>query len=959
MENDFIELSKVKVHNLKNIDLKIPKNKLIVICGLSGSGKSSLAFDTIYAEGQRRYLESLSSYARQFLGGYKKPDVEKIEGLSPTIAVNQKTISANPRSTVGTLTEIHDYLRLLFAYIGKPYCYNCGRLLSSQTPNQIADYLFEKAKNGWVSIFAPVIIGKKGEHRGVIEEIQREGWPQIKIDGVSYLIEETKDLILDKKKSHNIDVLIDRVNLKDYKISQNDSPKGKIEKKAAGLKKKKIKNLLREEKERILDSVKKGLKMGKGKIKVEFSEGKIVKQEIFSTYMVCPDCQISIPKIEPRLFSFNSPYGACPTCQGLGKLKKVDPDLILNPKLSLNEGAILPWFALSRFSRRALQVPLLQWQLENLSQKFNFSLDIPFKDLPQKIQQIILYGGEGFDGIIPKIEKLYLETSSEYIRDEISKYVREIICPDCQGARLKKEVLAIKINNKNIFELTSLPVSEEVEFFKNLEKTLSLREQKIAQPLLKEIIKKLHFLLDVGVDYINLAREAATLSVGENQRIRLACQLGSGLSGIIYVLDEPTIGLHQRDIARLIKALKELVELKNTVIVVEHDKSVIESADWVIEIGPGAGENGGRVVFEGTYPQLLKAKTLTGLYLKGDLKVEASFPHKEVNKETKWLKLIGANQFNLKNVNLKIPLEKFICVAGVSGSGKSTLIIETLAKVLFQKVNRQKVIPGKFKAIEGVENIDKVILVDQGSIGKTPRSNPATYTNVFNPIRQLFAQTYQARLRGYTPSFFSFNTKAGRCPVCAGEGFQKIEMYFLPDIYVECEACEGKRYSPEVLKIEYHGKNIADILDLSISQAKKEFSDIPQVREKLQVLEDIGLGYIKLGQGAPSLSGGEAQRIKLAYELSKKSWGHTLYILDEPTVGLHFDDIRKLLIILRKLVEKENTVVVIEHNPDFIKSADWVIELGPEGGEKGGRIVFEGTPEMLKSANTVTAKFLT
>lgn len=959
MENDFIELKNVKVHNLKNINLKIPKNKLVVICGISGSGKSSLAFDTIYAEGQRRYLESLSSYARQFLGGFKKPEVEKIEGLSPTIAVNQKTISSNPRSTVGTLTEVYDYLRLLFAYVGKPYCYKCGRLLSSQTPNQITDYLFEKAKTGWVSIFAPVIIGKKGEHKGIIEEIQREGWPQVKIDGVSYPVEEAKDLILDKRKNHDIDILIDRINLKDYNNFSQDSSKGKIEKKALALKKKKIKNILKEERERILDSVKNGLKIGKEKIKVEYSIGKTAKQESFSTYMVCPNCQISFPKIEPRLFSFNSPYGACSTCQGLGKLKKVDSSLILNPRLSINEGAILPWFSLSRFSRRALQVPQFQWQVNNLAEKLNFSLNVPFKNLPEKIQKIILYGDNDFEGIIPRMERLYLETTSDYIREEISKYVREIICPECNGTRLKKEVLAIKINNKNIFDLTSLSVSEEIKFLKKLEKLLSLNELKIAQPIIKEVIKKLHFLLDVGVDYINLAREAATLSVGENQRIRLACQIGSGLSGIIYVLDEPTIGLHQRDISRLIKALKELVELKNTVIVVEHDKNVIENADWIIEIGPGAGENGGKLIFEGTYPQLLKTKTLTSLYLNGKLKVETGIEKKEINKETKWLKLIGAKQFNLKNVNLNLPLEKFICVAGVSGSGKSTLIIETLAKALFQKINHQKINFGKFDSLEGWEFINKVILVDQSPIGKTPRSNPATYTNIFNPIRQLFSQTYQARLKGYTPSYFSFNTKSGRCPVCAGEGFKKIEMYFLPDIYVECETCSGKRYSPEVLKIEYHNKNIADILNLSVFEAKKEFSDIPQIKDKLQVLIDIGLGYIKLGQAAPTLSGGEAQRIKLAYELSKKSWGNTLYILDEPTVGLHFDDIKKLLIILQRLVEKKNTVIVIEHNPDVIKNADWVIELGPEGGEKGGKIIFAGTPEMLKSANTITAKFLT
>ena len=967
MEKDFIELRGVKVHNLKNISLKIPKNKLVVICGISGSGKSSLAFDTIYAEGQRRYLESLSAYARQFLGGLKKPDAEKIVNLSPTIAVNQKTISANPRSTVGTITEIYDYLRLLFAHIGKPYCPVCGREVSSQTPHQIAKKIFEIALTGWVSIFAPVIERKKGEHKGVIEEIAREGWPQVRIDGILYPIEEAQAKTLDKKKFHTIEVLVDRINLADYKkLLNKDLTQKKLTKKereALSNKKRKIKHLLKEAEERILDSVKKGLEIGRGRIKVVYQRQKETKEEIFSQLLACPKCGVSLPKIEPRLFSFNSPYGACNYCQGLGKLLKVDPKLIINDNLSLAEGAILPWYSLSRFSLRSLGVPYQKWQIEEVAEEFGFSMAIPFGKLKKEHQEIILYGDTSgrtdWEGVIPRMERLYHETDSDYIREEISKYMVEVICPKCKGARLRKEALAIKIDKKNIYQVCLMPISKALEFFKTLPKKLTPTQQKIAQPLLKEIQRRLNFLIDVGVEYINLAREATTLSVGENQRIRLACQLGSGLSGIIYVLDEPTIGLHQRDIDRLVKALKQLVEQKNTVIVVEHDKKVIENADWIIEIGPKAGRYGGKIVFEGTYKQLLKSKTLTGLYLAEKIQVKTNFNQREINKDTKWLELIGARQFNLKNVHLKIPLERFVCVAGVSGSGKSTLIIETLAKALLKEIHHhKKITPGEYDMIKGIEFINKVILVDQSPIGRTPRSNPATYTNVFTPIRQLFARTYQARLRGYNQSYFSFNTKFGRCPACNGEGFKKVEMYFLPDVYVECEVCKGKRFTPEVLKVEYNGKNIADVLDMEIQEALEFFKHIPQIKDKLQLLYDIGLGYLKLGQSSTTLSGGESQRIKLAYELSKRETGKTLYILDEPTVGLHFDDIKKLLIVLRRLVEKNNTVIVIEHNPEVLKEADWIVELGPEGGDKGGRIVFEGLPSKLVRQKTWTAKFL-
>lgn len=954
---DFIELKKVKVHNLKNIDLKIPKNKLVVICGISGSGKSSLAFDTIYAEGQRRYLESLSSYARQFLGGLKKPDLESIEGLSPTVAVNQKTISMNPRSIVGTITEIYDYLRLLFTYIGKPHCPKCGRLVTSQTPHQIAHQLYNLGFNGWVSVFASVVNGKKGEHKGVIEEIAREGWPQLRIDDILYSAQEAREKELDRNKSHNIDVLIDRFSFKE--VGDIDKKgRTKQEKKALKRRKKKLEKYLEEEEERILDSVKKGLEIGRGRINVVFKENGKVKEEIFSELLSCPKCGISIPKITPRMFSFNNPYGACEVCQGLGKHLKVREDLILNPDLTLAEGAILPWFALSRFSLRGLRVPSQRHQLERLADKYNFSLDVPFGELPEKIQDIVLYGDNEYKGVITRMEKLYHETDSSYIRKELSRYMVEKECPECKGARLRKEALAVKIKGKSIFDLCSLPAKEALPFFDNFIKNIKDQDKKIAKPLIKEITRRLIFLTDVGLGYITLAREASTLSVGENQRIRLACQLGSGLSGVVYVLDEPTIGLHQRDIHRLVGALKKLVEKSNTVIVVEHDQRVLEEADWLIEIGPRAGQEGGKVVFEGPFKKFLKADTLTARYLKGDLKVGGNDERKKISKDTKWLEIKKAEQFNLKKIDFRIPLEKFVSVAGVSGSGKSTLVIETLSKALLKELEqRRRISPGKYKEIKGLENLDKIILIDQSPIGRSPRSNPATYTGLFTPIRQIFAQSYQARLRGYNLSYFSFNTKAGRCPACQGEGYKKVEMYFLPDVYVECEVCNGSRYTPEVLKVEHKGKNIAQVLNMSVKEAKKFFKDIPVIKERLQLLGNIGLDYIKLGQSSTTLSGGEAQRIKLANELNKRDTGRTLYVLDEPTVGLHFEDIKRLLEVLRRLNKKGNTILVIEHNPDVLKESDWIVELGPEGGYEGGEIIFKGEPSKLKK--TWTAKFLT
>ncbi len=963
MDSDFIELSGVKVHNLKNIDVKIPKNKLVAICGISGSGKSSLAFDTIFQEGQRRYLESLSSYARQFLGGLKKPDVEKIAGLSPTIAVNQKTVSSNPRSTVGTLTEIYDYLRLLFAHIGVAHCPKCGKPVTAQTPNHIAQKIYDAALIKEITVIAPIVSSKKGAHAGVLEEIYRAGWPKIIIDSITYSSDEAKDKILDKNKAHVIGVPIDVFDLRRYVNNPPSSRYGgttarqrkrlsKSEQEALATKKKKTENILKEEKERILAAVKKALEMGKGKI---------IADKPYSARFSCPDCDISLPDIEPKMFSFNSPYGACKTCQGLGKLAKINKSLILNPRLSLNQGAILPWFSLGRWSLRTLGVPHQKWSLQNLADTEGFSLDEPFQNLPEHIQELVLYGNKShrdYEGVIPRMERAWRETTSEYLRGEIAKYMSEIECSACGGARLSPESLAVKIEQKSVYDVSSMPVKEEIEFFKQLQSNLPQKQKEVAQSLLNEICKRLNFLVEVGVDYINLSRDATTLSVGENQRIRLACQLGSALSGVIYVLDEPTVGLHQRDVDRLIGALQKLRELKNTVIVVEHDEQVIRASDWVIEIGAGAGKNGGKVVFEGTPKQLLRANTLTGKYLSGRMSISTGFKKKEVSPRTLWMELAGAKEFTLKDVDLKIPLGKLTAVCGVSGSGKSTLVIDTLAAILLRDIMRARTVPGEYNALTGIDRINKTVLVDQSPIGKTPRSNPATYTGVFNYIRELYTRTRDAQMRGFTPGHFSFNTQKGRCPVCAGEGWQKVEMYFLPDIYVECEACQGKRFTNEVLAVKYRDKSIADVLEMSIDEAKNFFSDIPPIHDKMRLLSDIGLGYLQLGQSAPSLSGGEAQRVKLSTELAKRDTGRTIYILDEPTVGLHFDDAKKLLIILRRLVEKGNTVLVIEHNLDFIKEADWAIELGPDGGRKGGKIIFTGTPESLAKARTPTTKFL-
>lgn len=963
---DFIEIRGARVHNLKNVNLLLPKNKLIVICGVSGSGKSSLAFDTLYEEGQRRYLESLSSYVRQFLGGFKKPEVDKIVGLSPTIAINQKSVSSNPRSTVGTITEIYDHLRLLFARVGVPYCPFDNLPIVAQTPQEIAQKIIDLANLGEVILLAPVIVGKKGQHQAVFEEIRRGGYLQVRVDGYFYSVDEAKELSLEKNKKHTIEVVVGRffTGVK-VNIEKNLS---RLEKKALKNKKRKIESLIKEEKLEILEAVRKGLMIGSGNIVALFKN----KEISFSENYACQKCGFSLPKIEPRTFSFNSPFGACSACQGLGTKLEIDLNLIINPEISLEAGAIKPWFFLSRVAKRALGVNWQRFVTLNILEDLGISPRTPFGKLPLEVQQKILYGDKNnyiylkdgdwegktlFEGIIPRLERLYYETDSDFIRSELSKYMTEKVCTVCGGSRLRKEALAVKIASQNIFQISLMPISDLIKFFENkVYQGMSESQKEVAEPIVKEILSKANFLKDVGLEYINLARSASSLSVGENQRIRLATQLGSGLSGVIYVLDEPTIGLHARDTERLIKTLKELRDLQNTVIVVEHDQKVIENADWVVEIGPEAGENGGRIVFQGTPLQLKKSKTLTGVYFSGKKKVSSNLT--KVSHASGVIKLWGASQFNLKNVNLKVPLGKFVCVAGVSGSGKSTLVLEVLAKALEKEVLKANISVSNYRKLEIEGKLDKVIVVDQSPIGRTPRSNPATYTGIFTPIRQFFARLQESQIRGYSPSYFSFNVKPGRCEACKGEGFKKVEMYFLPDMYVECEVCKGTRFSPEVLEVKFKDKNIAEVLNLSIKEALDFFAHFPPIADKLRVLDEIGLGYMKLGQPATTLSGGEAQRVKLSQELARRDTGKTLYILDEPTVGLHFEDVRKLLYLLRSLVLKGNTVLVIEHNLDVLKEADWIIELGPEGGERGGEIIFEGTPEEMKKKKTVTGRFL-
>jgi len=946
MGKDSIIIKGAREHNLKGIDVEIPRNKLVVITGLSGSGKSSLAFDTLYAEGQRRYVESLSSYARQFLEQMSKPQVDYIEGLSPAISIEQRKASANPRSTVATLTEIYDYLRLFFAHIGEPHCYKCGRRIRSQTIEDITHQIMQFPKGVSIQILSPVVRGRKGEYRDLLEEIGREGYVRLRVDGE--IRELSEDIFLDKNKKHDLEIVVDRLKVKE------------------GIE------------TRLADSLETATNRSEGLVLViQKTEGK-EREFVFSRHLACPKCGVSYEEISPRMFSFNSPYGACPVCNGIGTKQTIDPDLVVpNKDKSLRQGAIVPWEEGVGFYRWARTASRYYFrQIAAVAKHYYFSLDEPFQKLDPRMQNILLYGSDSeevefverrggdfynyqapFEGIIPNLERRFRESDSEYVKEEILRYIRETPCPECQGARLRKETLAITIRGRSIYDVVTLSVKESERFFSHLK--LSSREELIAGEIVKEIKKRLGFMVSVGLDYLTLDRRVGTLSGGEAERIRLATQIGSGLVGVIYILDEPTIGLHQRDNQRLLNTLKDMRDLGNTVIVVEHDRSTIEAADYILDLGPGAGEHGGEVVVSGSLKDVMDCPaSLTGKYLKGELKIPVP-QSRRIPMDNRYLAVIGAQEHNLKNINVKIPLGTFICVTGVSGSGKSTLVEEIIYRALAEHFYRSRVRPGKFDRLEGIEYIDKVIVIDQSPIGRTPRSNPATYTGVFTPIRQLFSQLEEARMRGYSQGRFSFNVRLGRCQQCRGEGMIKIEMQFLPDVFVPCDVCKGKRYSKETLQIKYKGKNIAEILEMTVEEALDFFRRIPQIKRKLKTLYDVGLAYIHLGQPAPNLSGGEAQRIKLSKELSKIGTGKTLYILDEPTTGLHFADIEKLLIVLDRLVSKGNTVLVIEHNPDVIKVADYIIDLGPEGGDEGGEVVAAGPPEeVARNPRSHTGKIL-
>ncbi len=934
--NDKIIIKGAKEHNLKNIDLEIPRDKLVVITGLSGSGKSSLAFDTLYAEGQRRYVESLSAYARQFLGLMEKPDAESIEGLSPAISIDQKTTSKNPRSTVGTVTEIYDYIRLLYARIGQPYCPKCGKKIERQTIDQIIDNILELEEGSRIQVLAPIVRGRKGEYKKQLEEFQKEGFVRVRIDGQVYELGD--DIEIDRKKKHNIDIIVDRLVIKE------------------------------EIRSRLTESVEIALKHANNLVKIDVVGG---EEKLFSQNYACPDCGISFEELTPRMFSFNNPFGACPTCTGIGYLMKMDEDLIIPDKTkTLYDG--VKAFGASNMKKGETMAKMY---FESIGKHYGVDISVPIKDLPRDFLDKILYGTgtekidfqyessagirkftTPFEGVIPTLERRHSETKSQGMRSFYELYMSNSHCPECNGARLKKESLSVKVGDKNINELTDMSIDKIKSYLNSLE--LSKKDKMIADQIFKELNKRLQFLMDVGLEYLTLSRGAGTLSGGEAQRIRLATQIGSGLTGVLYILDEPSIGLHQRDNDKLLATLKKLRDLGNTLLVVEHDEDTMYAADQVIDIGPGAGVHGGRVIAQGTAEEIkLVPESITGQYLSGRKQIPV--PKKRRKSNGKSIEIIGATQNNLKNVNVKFPLGQFICITGVSGSGKSTLINEVLYKTIAKELNGANEKPGKCKQIKGLNNIDKIINIDQSPIGRTPRSNPATYTGVFDHIRDIFAGTNEAKMKGYQKGRFSFNVAGGRCEACNGDGILRIEMHFLPDIYVPCEVCKGKRYNKETLEVKYKGKSIADILDMTVEEALEFFKNIPKIKTKIQTLYDVGLGYIKLGQPSTTLSGGEAQRIKLATELSKKATGKTLYILDEPTTGLHIADVHKLVDILQRLVDTGNSIIVIEHNLDLIKTSDYIIDLGPEGGDKGGEIIAVGTPEqIIRNERSYTGKFL-
>ena len=1034
MPQDKIVIRGAREHNLKNIDVTIPRDKLVVITGLSGSGKSSLAFDTIFAEGQRRYVESLSAYARQFLDKMEKPDVEHIDGLSPAISIDQKGATHNPRSTVGTVTEIYDYLRLLYARIGHQHCPQCGREVSQQTLQQIVDAVLSLPEGSRIMLLAPLVQGRKGEYKNIFEEMRRSGYVRVRVDG--QILDLNDDIELDKQKKHTIEVVVDRLIIRKGKKQEHDGATSlkrvaeqpalyAVRDEATDHEDREVEAVHEQVdpafRQRLTDSLETTLKLGNGVVLVSIIDGEEI---LFSEKAACVYCGISLPEIAPRTFSFNSPHGACPTCTGLGTQQEIDPELVVtHPEFSINDGAIAPWSKMVNGS---------QWHrsiLEALARRYEFSLDTPWRELSEKVHKVLLYGTGAekltirytpqhgntreyhvqFEGVISSLDRRYKETDSEGIREEIEGYMSIRICPDCKGARLKPEALAVTVGGRNIVQVTRLAINHAQRFFQELESeqpqqidplahavvqsngsskkkqaknngngesllgnplaridtsgplvttTLTGRERMIARQVLKEIRARLQFLIDVGLDYLTMDRAAMSLSGGEAQRIRLATQIGSGLMGVLYILDEPSIGLHQRDNERLIKTLTRLRNLGNTLLVVEHDEDTMRTADHIIDIGPGAGEHGGRIIAEGTFQEICdNPDSITGAYLSHRKQIQIPDERRAGNGNS--LIIRGARENNLKNVDVEIPLGKFVAITGVSGSGKSTLITDILYKKLSHVLFRAHERPGAHDTIEGMESLDKVIDIDQSPIGRTPRSNPATYTNAFTGIRELFAQVPESRIRGYTPGRFSFNVKGGRCEACRGEGIVKIEMNFLPDVYVPCEVCQGKRYNREALEIHYKGKSIADVLDMTVEEAEQFFSNVPSIHNKIKTLNDVGLGYMKLGQPATTLSGGEAQRVKLATELSRRATGRTMYILDEPTTGLHFADVDRLLDVLQRLVDTGNTIVVIEHNLDVIKCADWLIDLGPEGGEAGGQIIAEGTPEeVAQNERSYTGHFL-